>query len=147
MTVSGNTVTNVAAIGILARTGANVAVTDDNRVSGGDYGIVFQADGTTGTIADNTIRDSASDGIVVMEGATATISGNTVTDPVHIGIVALAAAVVTISGNNQVSGGDSGIAVGVRARAGRSTATPWRIPPRSVSRSSGRPKRRSRTTR
>jgi hypothetical protein len=105
-----------------------------NRVSGGDFGIgigdggtaqVFGNtlnrpqntgiyvlhEGTSATIAGNTVADAASDGIWVEQAARATITGNTVTDATSTGITAVAGATVTIAGENVVRGGERGIEV------------------------------------
>ena len=107
-TVSGNSVADPGSVGILAVSGANAEVTGDNRVSGGEYGIGFSGQGTSGTIDGNVVRDTSYIGINVELGATATVSGNTVANPGTLGIRALSGT-AKVTGDNRVSGGEYGI--------------------------------------
>jgi hypothetical protein len=108
--VSNNTIENPGDDGIVV-TGAAVKVRENSITDAGGNGIAFGSQGTSGTIAGNTIRNAGYAGISVEEMATADITNNAVIDSQQFGLIALTSATVRVTSQNQIVGGIAGVVV------------------------------------
>jgi parallel beta-helix repeat protein len=109
VTVVDNAIGDPGDAGIIV-TGAAVEMRRNIITNSGADGIALGAQGTSGTIDDNTIRNAGRAGISLEDSAMAAVTSNEIIDSA-LGMTAITGSSVEITDENRISGGQAGIVI------------------------------------